>query len=88
MSRIGAVKPEGIRAGDCDFEGICCSSAACWEEVGEDAAAQGFTGRGESGLGDGVVLRVESEGDGVAFGGCEGVWNEFDVALAHGDGVV
>jgi hypothetical protein len=67
-----AVEPDR-RRGVLDFvcEGGVGESlgAGCWDETGPETAGHGLARLVESGLGDGVVLGPEVEGDGVALGG-------------------
>jgi hypothetical protein len=67
-----AVEPDR-RRGVLDFvcEGGVGESlgAGCWDETGPETAGHGLARLVESGLGDGVVLGPEVEGDGVALSG-------------------
>jgi hypothetical protein len=52
------------------------------------SVVKGLAGLSERTLGDGVGLRPELEGDGVALGSSSGVGHERKTVLAHNDNVV
>jgi hypothetical protein len=93
MLALGAVEPNGC-GGVLDFVGECpvCDGVhgGGGDEARPETVVHWRAGRGESALGNGVVLGPEAESDHVTLSSCDGFGNEDETAglVGHGDEVL